>query len=334
MTVRKMIAASAVTLFLLAASGQVCAADKPFPLMVGDPPPRLVVGEWLKGAPEEEFEKGHIYVINFWATWCAECTQPVPYIAALQDQYGKQVSIIGVDVMEYLPVRIPKYLENLEEVITYKLVRDYVPEGEQAIDGEMVKTWLVPSGQEDIPVSFIIDRDTRIAWIGYSLDMIDPLAQIVEGEWDLEAFADEYLRHMRSEATAAPIKDQLETAMERKNWREALEACRNLLAIDRDEYASEAAVELNRVAAMIVSSPAPSDDDLDVALDAARRANELTGYRRVFTVSTMAAVQFKRGDFARAVELLEKAIELGDAGEKRHLQKTLEQYKAALDDSK
>ncbi len=309
-------------------------AGRPYPLMVGDTPPPLTVGEWIRGDPVEELEKGHIYVIDFWATWCAECTQAIPHIAALQDQYGDQVTVVGVNVLEYLPVRIPKYLERMGETITYPLVRDDVPEGAQAIEGKMVQSWLKASGHDNIPLSFIIDGNMRIAWIGYSLDMIDPLASIVEGTWDLEEFAGEYLQRMQSVASAAPVKVDLEIAFEKKDWKGALAACGKLLEIDPNLYAEDASIEMNRIASMIVSSAAPSGADLDVALDAARRANELTGYKRVFTVSTLAGVHFKRGNVKRAIELLEKAIELGDTREKRHLEKTLEQYNAALEGPK
>jgi thiol-disulfide isomerase/thioredoxin len=310
------------------------AMEKPFPLMVGDVPPKLTVGEWLQGEPVDQFERGHIYVVDFWATWCAQCTQAIPHIAALQDQFEDQVTIIGVNILEYLPVRVPPFLQKMEETITYSLARDDVPAGRQAIEGKMAQDWMAASGHEDIPLSFIIDRDTRVAWIGYSLDMIDPLAAIVEGNWDRESFALEYRQSMQWVAAAAPVKDELETAVEKKEWKAALAACRKLLAIDKNEFAPDAAVELNRIAALIVSSPSPSLEDLDVALEAARQANEITGWKRIFTISTMANVQFERGNIERAIELLEKAIELGDEGEKRHLNNKLEQYNAALDNRK
>lgn len=37
---------------------------------IADPAPSLYVQEWLKGTPIQQFEKGRIYVIEFWATWC------------------------------------------------------------------------------------------------------------------------------------------------------------------------------------------------------------------------------------------------------------------------
>ncbi|MEO8884533.1 MAG: hypothetical protein ABI367_00625, partial [Mucilaginibacter sp.] len=36
---------------------------------IGDDVPQLRVKKWLKGTPVEEFEKGKVYVVEFWATW-------------------------------------------------------------------------------------------------------------------------------------------------------------------------------------------------------------------------------------------------------------------------
>jgi thiol-disulfide isomerase/thioredoxin len=308
--------------------------DKPFPLMVGDAPPALTLGEWLRGDPIDRFEEGHIYVIDFWATWCGPCIQAMPHIAALQDQYAGEVTIIGVNIMEYLPVRVQPFLLKMEETITYSVVLDDVPPNAQAIEGKMVQTWMAPSGYDDLPLSFIIGKDGRIEWIGYSLDMIDPLGAIVEGNWDREAFAREYNQRMQWVAAAEPIRDELEIASEKKKWKEALAACRKLYAIDNTEFASEAAVELNRIAALIVAAPAPSAADLGVALEASLQANEITNWTRIFTISTMAEVHFKQGNLERAIELMEKAMELGDEAEKRHLNIKLEQYSAALEQRK
>lgn len=51
---------------------------------IGDPVPPLRVGEWLKGKPIPQLEKDHIYVIEFWATWCRPCIAAMPEISSLQ----------------------------------------------------------------------------------------------------------------------------------------------------------------------------------------------------------------------------------------------------------
>ena len=37
-------------------------------LKIGDPAPELKVAKWLKGTSVNEFKKGEIYVVEFWAT--------------------------------------------------------------------------------------------------------------------------------------------------------------------------------------------------------------------------------------------------------------------------
>ena len=39
-------------------------------LKFGDYAPKLQVKEWIKGTPIQSFEKGKVYVLEFWATWC------------------------------------------------------------------------------------------------------------------------------------------------------------------------------------------------------------------------------------------------------------------------
>jgi hypothetical protein len=44
------------------------AADTPS-LGLGDPAPDLAVAEWVKGSAVPDFEAGHVYLVEFWATW-------------------------------------------------------------------------------------------------------------------------------------------------------------------------------------------------------------------------------------------------------------------------
>ena len=37
-------------------------------LQAGDPAPALQCGEWVQGDAVKEFEKGKVYVLEFWAT--------------------------------------------------------------------------------------------------------------------------------------------------------------------------------------------------------------------------------------------------------------------------
>ncbi len=68
-------------------------------LAIGDSAPGLQVQEFVKGEPVKQFEKGKIYVVEFWATWCGPCRESIPHLSKLQ-QENKNVTFVGVSVDE------------------------------------------------------------------------------------------------------------------------------------------------------------------------------------------------------------------------------------------
>src|SRR5438067_2198543 len=70
---------------------------KPQPtLKAGDAPPPLKATKWLTGAEVKAFEKGKVYVVEFWATWCGPCVVMMPHLGDLQEELGpKGVTVVG-----------------------------------------------------------------------------------------------------------------------------------------------------------------------------------------------------------------------------------------------
>lgn len=66
--------------------------------------------------------KGHITVVNFWASWCGPCVEEMPTLARLHHQYvGKGVQFVGVGVdsqknvaafLQKVPVDYPVFVSG------------------------------------------------------------------------------------------------------------------------------------------------------------------------------------------------------------------------------
>jgi len=69
--------------------------------------------------------------------------------------------------------------------------------------------------------------------------------------------------------------------------------------------------------------------DLELALKAASKADELMKHENAAIIDTLARVYFLKGDIEKAIELQTKAVDRAEGVEKEDLQRTLDEYKAA-----
>jgi thiol-disulfide isomerase/thioredoxin len=92
---------------LLSASGPTSGAyfskpqsNTPITLNAGDAAPPITFSSWIKGDPIPQFQKGTIYILDFWATWCRPCKLAMPHMSDVARRYKGKVQVIGVDVRE------------------------------------------------------------------------------------------------------------------------------------------------------------------------------------------------------------------------------------------
>ncbi|QDU39740.1 Sporulation thiol-disulfide oxidoreductase A precursor [Maioricimonas rarisocia] len=320
-------------------------SDEVKPLGIGDPAPPIAISNWVTGEPISQLAEGNVYVVEFWATWCGPCRTSMPHLSKLQEDYGDKVQFIGVTREDAGVVQ--QFLEQDQsegttwaEVVTYRLATDQ--------DDETNTAYMRAAGQSGIPTAFIVGRDGAVEWIGHPMSMDQPLAKIVSGDWDREAAIAEFRQQKRMKevslnlmlalraekydealATLDEVEDEIgESAMLTRYRHHVLsQAGRDeeaaALQSKLVEQAWDDAGLLNGVAWRIASSE--GEQDLELALRAARRASELTGHQNSSILDTLARVYYEQGDLDSAIEWQRKAVEHGATN--ASIKATLEKYK-------
>ncbi len=315
-------------------------------LIVGDPAPALSIEKWLKGEPVTGFEKGKVYVVEFWATWCGPCKASMPHLSELQKEYKGRVTIIGVGS--------PGWRDNLSDaeamvkakgdemgytvawdksVATDEKDKDDKPVTLGATDNAYMKA----ARQTGIPRAFVIDGKGNLAWLGHPMKLDFVLDDIVAGKWD---YKESPIKIKEMEDEAAKILDDADTdpkgavkaigEFEKKYPKmaprlastkyEILFSAKNYADAFKtgDEVVNQAIQHkdqstLNRIAWGIVdpegSVPAKEKQNgLPLAMKAATAAAEITKEKDAAILDTLARCYWIKGDKPKAVELQKKAI--------------------------
>lgn len=300
-------------------------------LSIGDPAPALSVESWLKGTPVKSFEKGNTYIVEFWATWCGPCKATIPHLTEVQKKYQDQkVRVIGVDVWE-------KYADGTQGKVE-AFIKEFGPKMDYTVaydgkTGATAKAYMTAAGQNGIPTAFIVDRDGKIAYIGHPMGMDKALEEILKGGYSLEkAKADyeqreaEQKKMMEAQQKMMGPMNAFMGALKKKDYDKAYETGRGILAGELKDNP----MALNAIAWAIVDPEAlPEKKDLDLALKAATRANEVTGNKDAAILDTLARVHFLRGEKAKAIEIQKRAIDASPADQAAELKATLKQYEGA-----
>ena len=201
-------------------------------LSVGDKAPGIRVAKFVKGSPVTSFEKGKVYVVEFWATWCGPCKTSIPHLTELQKKHKDSVTMIGVSVWEQDQAAVQPFVDKMGDKMDYRVAIDDVSGSSK---GFMAENWMTAAKQGGIPSAFIVDGTGTIAWIGHPMGMDKPLQQIIDGKYDTKAAAIEAKAESEKEAKAEKEMEanqeaftSLNKAVRRKNFDEALKIIADL----------------------------------------------------------------------------------------------------------
>jgi thiol-disulfide isomerase/thioredoxin len=122
---------------------------------VGSAPPPFA-GRTLDGQLSIADLRGKVVLLNFWATWCAECRPEMPALERLHREFGSRgLTVVGINAREPAPV-VRRYASELgltfplsELGLTFPLVLD--------TDGVLTTRY----GVVGLPATFVVGRDGR-----------------------------------------------------------------------------------------------------------------------------------------------------------------------------
>lgn len=242
--------ALAVGLLSLAAGSPSAAAE----LTIGSPAPPLEIEHWFhEKEPITTFDPDKVYVVEFWATWCGPCIGSIPHLSELQARNEDDLVVIGVSNEDV--ATIEKFLERENDGKTF----DEITSGYWLTtdpDGSTSDAYMRAAGQGGIPTAFIVGKTGEIEWIGHPMRIDRPIAQILAGEWDREAYAremaEEQMVQRKFQAIARKIQsndysealamvDELLGEVKSEDIKRGLASAREQIARDAEEYAAQAA---------------------------------------------------------------------------------------------
>lgn len=112
----------------------------------GTAPPRFG-GRTVDGGLSMADVRGKVVLVNFWATWCAECRPEMPVLERLHREWGRRgLAVVGINAREDV-ARIRRYATELG--LTFPLLLD--------VDGAMSARY----GVIGLPTTFLVARDGR-----------------------------------------------------------------------------------------------------------------------------------------------------------------------------
>ena len=88
---------------------------------------------------------GKVVVIDFWASWCEPCAKALPWLAEMQQRYGKE----GLQVITVNLDQVPKDAEKLASLLPEGVVQVSDPKGNLAAEFKL----------EGLPSTFLLTRE-------------------------------------------------------------------------------------------------------------------------------------------------------------------------------
>jgi thiol-disulfide isomerase/thioredoxin len=320
-------------------------------LMIGDSAPGMTGASWMRGGPVGEWRNGHVYLLDFWATWCAPCLEMMPATQALEDRHTEdQLHVVGVAIWSQKGPMTPAQALAKHPGLTYAVAEDS--------DDRLADRFMGGTGARGLPTFMLIDRSGRLAWVGEPGDEFDEaLEEIINGTFNLAAARktdeirrkgqalfsqiDEFRRDGQPRQAAGLVDSVIALDEQRNGWAYAMKYEILVTDCDAPEEALEVAAEFlagkpgrnpffNYAFALRITredgSGGPQQRELDLGLRLARRAVNLTDEPNPEYLAMLARIHSLRGELDDAIRWQRLAIEAAPQAQIDSLSETLHEY--------
>lgn len=332
----------AIALPAFVATGAL-AQDGPKKLKVGSEAPFDIAPhvEFVQGATIDHRDPTKVYVVEFWATWCAPCKKSIPHINQLyQDLNPRGLEVIGISDE---PVNTVKsFVREKGSAMSYTIACS------KKEDDYISEKFMRAAGLNGIPCAFIISRAGKVCYIGHPMepDFERILKLTVANRYDPEltarveptVAAARRAAKLRNYKEAERLYDQafaegpgvlVDVGLE--NWRMIAEQASNSAnastyirsvvdRVSKDKYA------LMAVADYLATDPDIKERDLEAAKYAADKLKSISRAEDSEAFATIASVEAARGDLNAAAEIQYEAWMAAAPSAKPALKRTLDTY--------
>lgn len=315
---------------------------------VGDKAPAIKIAKWMASPaptlPGGKDAEKHVFLVEFWATWCGPCLRSIPHLADLHKKHAKEgLIVIGVS-NEETDVVTEFYTKKLP---ARKLEMPYFV----GCDDENTTSGGWMDEIDGIPHAFLVDKTGIVVWAGNPLadteEMDDAIRQTLAGKYNLETAKKAAATRQRFNE----LINELQVAYQMQDKDTVFKLLDNMIEVKpkdvqpyliRREMLRQFDMEdqipawdAKMESAMQDSAPGLMDL-IDIELQkplaersaallhrSASRAVQLTQSRDVEALSTLATVQCQLGMIDAAIATQKQAVELADPAEKETLKKLL-----------
>jgi thiol-disulfide isomerase/thioredoxin len=340
----------------------IAQAGEPKRLTIGDDAPAIDIANFVKGEPVKGFEKGKVYVVEFWATWCGPCIQNMPHLTKMQQKYkDKGLTIIGISSNERKKTNdkgepdgglslVKPFVERMGDRIGYTI----------GLDNNNItdQRYMQAAGQSSIPAAFVVDKQGKLAWFGHPMNAMDlVVAECLEGTFDPAKHVERMKRYQE-------ISERFNKAATAKDWSAAeteIDAVASvrpdlahlaemsrfmLLRTGKKDVAAATTVrnrlineqfkddpeKLRSFVEMLQTVPDADASEKQAALDGAQRVVTLTDGKDPMAYALVSNAYKSMDNYDGAIEAQKKAI--AAAGDNEGLARSLKAVLAQLEQQK